>query len=265
MTRRSLSIIGVLTLFVFSPFFFKSSVYAAVLINELYPKTSDITLEWVELYNTGTETVSLNQWRLDHTGTNSQSFVLNASMTIQPHGFLTINENQSTIVFSIDGDTVRLFDANGALVDSQSYPGILGYNTSMGRSSDGAGSWTICTIPTYNMTNNCPPPTPTPTALPTTTPTETPVPLKQPLVVTPTQQTFGSLLPTPTVDPYILGAENTLTPTPTPTPAGILQFAIPKTWVAYVLLGIADIAFSLIVILWLWQRFMRKQKRAGHS
>ncbi len=251
-------------------------VYAAVVINEMVPKTDPSTWEWVELYNTGSESVSLDRWKLDHTAGDAKSFILNAGAIIEPHGFLTFYGNQTTISFGIDGDTVRLFDANGNIADSKSFPGTLGYNTPMGRSTDGGDGWVICAPDPYkatpNASNNCPPaPAPTATPMPTSTPTPTPkltaattpapIPTVQSPPVdaspTPTQLTFGSLLPLPTAT-QVLGVTN---PTPTPTPAttDVLQFKVSKSSIAYVLLGIAAAALSLMLVLWLRRRQIRRK------
>lgn len=266
-------LIGALCLFLFSPFFTNNSVYAAVVINELVPKTDPATYEWVELYNTGSELISLDRWKLDHTAGDATSYILNAGAVIQPHGFLTFSGSQTAISFSVEGDTVRLFDVSGALVDSQSYPGTLGYNTSVGRSTDGADGWVTCAPDPYGATpnkpNNCPPaPTPTPTPIPANTPTATPTPSRTNTPTptpspTPTRQTFGSLLPSPTPS-QILGVAAQQTPTPAPT-ADILHFAVSKKRIAYFLLGIAAAALSLMIILWLRERLMRKKKLSEHE
>ena len=218
---------GVLTLFFLAPFFTHTSVYAAVVINELLPKTDPASREWIELYNTGSETISLDRWHIDHTAGDVKSFILPANALVSPHGFLTFSGTQTAIVFSVEGDTARLFDANGTLVDSKNYPGTLGYNTSIGRSTDGGDGWANCAPDPYTATpdkpNNCPPaPTPTPTPTPVNTPTPTPRPLPtntpSPIPTpTPAQQTFGSFLPSPT-QIQVLGAEDTTSPTPTADP-----------------------------------------------
>jgi hypothetical protein len=240
---------------------------AAVVINEIYPKYADPVWEWVELYNTDASAVSLDRWKLDHTTGDGKSFILNASARIEPHGFLTLKGSQTGIAFSVEGDTVRLFDANGALADSKSYPGTLGYNTSMGRSTDGGDGWVICAPEPYaatpNTNNKCPPaPTATPVPTPTGTPTPTPKPTATPTpMFTPTlaPQSFGLIMATPT-PPQILGATVTITPTPAPT--DLLRFTVSKSWVAYALLGIAAAALSLMLTLWLRTRSVRKQKPA---
>lgn len=252
--------------FLLSPFIIVTQIHAAVVINEIAPKYTDPTWEWVELYNTDSASVSLDRWKLDHSAGDGTSYILNASFVIEPHGFLTLSTSQTAIAFSVDGDTVRLFNQNGSLVDSKSYPGTLGYNTSMGRSTDGGDGWVICTPDPYTATpgkaNMCPPaptatPVPTSTATPTPAPTPTPprvfvLPTLPPIQsLQPTQQTFGSIMATPT--PFqVLGVE-TISPTPTP-PADVLQFAIARSWIAYMFLGIAAAALALMLTLWLRQR-----------
>lgn len=272
MTQRSfnfLPIIGGITLFFLFPLFIYKPARAAVVINELLPKTDPATLEWIELYNTGSESVSLNQWKLQTTTGAVQTFIFNASAVIAPHSFLTFTGSQTGISFAVDGDTVRLFDDKNMETDSQSYPGILGYNTSMGRSTDGAGTWALCTKATFNTNNNCPAPTPTPQTPPTNTPTPTrrtqPTPTPQPKTdrppagtPVPAHQTFGSYLPSPAT-PRVLGATDTLSPTPTPV-ADVLYFSVSKTRIAYILLGIAAIALTTMVVMWLRQRLIRNRK-----
>lgn len=246
---------------VFLSFTVTVPVHAAVVINELAPKYSEPAWEWVELYNTGGTSVSLDRWKLDHTSGDGKSYILNASAIIEPHGFLSFSGSQTSIAFNIEGDTVRLFDANGALVDSKSYPGTLGYNTSMGRSTDGGDGWVICTPDPYsatpNKSNNCPPAptaTPIPTSTSTPTPTPKPTPTSTPSVPTliPSPHSFGSIMATPT-PAQVLGVMTTSTPAPAPQ-ADVLQFAIATSWIAYSLLGIAAAALSLMFVLWLRRR-----------
>lgn len=251
MTERSfylLSIVGGMTLFFFSPFFTNASVHAAVVVNEFLPKTEPATQEWVELYNTGPESVSLDRWKLQTTTGFVQTFILNASWSIAPHGFLTFTGSQTGISFAIDGDSVRLFDDKNTEVDSHSFPGILGYNTTMGRDTDGGGTWGTCTTATFNTNNNCPQPSPTPTPLPVNTPTPTPTPQPTPIPIplftpTPTQETFGSFLPSSTER----------SPTPTPDRA-TLTLKIDKI-LAFQILSVA-VAWGIIAAV----AYLRRRK-----
>jgi hypothetical protein len=256
MRKQCFRSIVVFILFFIVPFFIKTSVRAAVVINELLPKTEPATQEWVELYNTGSESVSLDRWRLQTATGVEQTFILNASAIIAPHGFLTFTGSQTGISFAIAGDTVRLFDEKNTEMDSQSYPGILGYNTSMGRSTDGDGTWVQCTKATFNTNNDCPVPSPTPEAPPTYTPTPTSPPQPTPTTQlkinqtptdtpTPAQQTFGSFLPSP-ANSQVLGGTAATTPTPTPDQTK-LTLNIDKI-LAYQILAVAIAWGSIIVV-----------------
>jgi len=185
------------------------SVSAAVVINEIFPKTADPAQSWVELYNSGGDSVSLNQWKLGELS-NNQSFILNASWIITPNGFLLLPQTQTAITPAITGDTFTLTDDHGTVVDRESYPGTLGFNTSMGRSPDGANSWTVCDTATPGKTNDCPPATPTPTLSPTPIPTNTPTPVPTD-TPTPTEETVSGM---PMFHPLAIVATPSLTPTP---------------------------------------------------
>jgi hypothetical protein len=224
-------------------------VHAEVVINELYPKTDPASQEWIELYNNGDEAVSLNQWKLQNSNGEMKQFVLNASWIIPSKGFLTFTGAQTGISFSLSGDTVQLFDGNSNQIDAQGYPSILGYNNSMGRSTDGGGTWALCTTSTYNLPNNCPQPSPTLTPIPTMTPVPTvsPLPTDSPaptLTPIPTQQVVGSLIPSPLENPI---------PKISPTPTTDSPYPLSKTNVFYASLvlfvmiawsGIAAVAYT---------------------
>jgi hypothetical protein len=199
------------------------TVRAAVLINEMLPKTEDATQSYIELYNTGDDSVSLNQWKLTETQRQNQ-FVLNASWIIPGHGYLALFKEKTGIVFDMAGDTLILTNERGEEVDSKSYLGTLGFYMSIGRSPDGGDGWTVCISATPGEKNNCPPTTPTPTETPVPTATEE---------VTPPEETTEAPPPRPAVE----GAQTTqpqlivvaATPTPTPTPGDALTISIPTT------------------------------------
>lgn len=234
---------------------FAPHVSAAIVINEIFPKTEPITNEWIELYNTDTNPVTLDKWRLEN-ASGSNASIFNASATIGPKEFLTIYQTQSGLTLNINGDTVRLFDDKNILVDSQSYPGTLGYNTSMGRSSDGGSGWVICTpnpeyVSTPNTTNKCPqPPTNTPTSTLTITPTNTPT--RTVVYATPTAiiATTGQKTTIDTSSnfafPNVLGDVTSQTPTLTPAPANFQeQDSFKKIWMIIMIIGVS---FALVIM-----------------
>jgi hypothetical protein len=194
-------------------------VYAGVVINEIFPKTEDVTREWIELYNTGSESVSLNQWKLENTEGTPKTFVINASGIIASHGYITYYQPQTGIIFNVNGDTVRLTDDHNTLIDSQNYLSTLGYNTSMGRSPDGGSSWTICNSQTPDKPNDCP------LATPTQTPTPSPIPTNTPIPVTTEAPAYQPPVP---IANSVLGTTIIVTPTSTP-PDDLITIPVPNT------------------------------------
>ncbi len=240
-------------------------VKAAVVINELLPKTQDSASQWIELYNTDVADVALDYWELRHTADDNKAFLLNG-LTIPGKGFMVLTKAQTGIVFSAQGDTVQLIDDGGHLVDSKSYPNTLAYNTAMGLAIDGTGALGICSSPTPGAPNNCQLPTPTETPIPpptnTSTPTHTPAPTEP---AKPTATPSATIAPTTAVlgtqDNASFGfsmqpshpppaspapAEQT-TPVATPTPVAFLQSKTYRyLWAAGIGIGVL-LAVTIIV------------------
>lgn len=229
---------------------FRSIVHADIVINEIYPKPSDEQSEWIELYNTGSESVSLNLWKLENTEGEKKSFIINASAIIHPKGFLLFPKSQTGISMRNDGDTIRLIDQNNTTIDSKNFQGILGYNTSVGRTVDGAGVWTTCSLATQEAKNTCPEPSPTPSPLVTETPstTVTPIPTATPVVSIENS-------PSPIIEVVVV----THIPTPTPTSSEIITVAIPKTIGVQVL--IVAVSWAIIAFFAIWNTAKRRHKK----
>lgn len=225
-----------------------SMVYGAVVINEVYPKADPKEHQFIELYNNGTDTVSLDRWRLN-------SFILNASSIIQPNNFLVFSNSQTGIDLSAEGDTVKLFDEKGTLVDSQSYPGVLGYNTSMGRTTDGAGVWAVCSMATYQKPNTCPMPTSTPTPVSgsATTPTATHVPVHSNSPTSTIVQAAGADTLGFLRGPDVLG--DIATPTPTPPAQDVV--VLPRVFVMQ--LVIVLVGWGIIALVTAWRNKRKKR------
>lgn len=164
---------------------------------------SDTDREWVELYNTENNPVTViggstsGAWRIND-GTNHllSATPAQGNMAIPSGGFVIIAKNasvflsdypsfsgtviQSSISLNNTGATVGLrIDSNGVFFDEFSYQNTLGAagdGNSLQRKSD--GNW-IAAFPTPGSqnTNNPPPsltPTPTPSLTPAPTPTRVP-------------------------------------------------------------------------------------------
>jgi len=193
-------------LFILLPFFiFPKACFAQVVINEFLPNPID-GADWVELYNTTSQDVSLDDWILDDEGTKSNMFEIEEA-TISAHGFRLFEVGSR---LNKNSDTIFLMDNQGVVVDEYSYTSDPGNNISFGRMPDGE-SWGICSELTPGLENKCALPTSTPTPIPTSLPTNTPTP---PPAVTPTKKPTSTptkkltSTPTPT---------KKLTPTPLPT------------------------------------------------
>ncbi|MBI4280704.1 lamin tail domain-containing protein [Candidatus Uhrbacteria bacterium] len=90
----------------------------ALLISELYPAPYAGEEEWVELFNPGSESISLVDWFLtDAAGTRTP-----LGLSIAPQVFLTIREPRGHLNNS--GDTVNLHDPSGAIISSLAYEGV---------------------------------------------------------------------------------------------------------------------------------------------
>lgn len=170
-------------------------VRAAIVINEFLANPSGPSseeTEWIELYNTDAQPVDLAGWKLDDEEGGSGSFTIASASSIVAGGFLVFEKSQTGIALNNTGDTVRLINPAGEVADSYAYQATT-EDVSMGRSSDGGGSWTTCTALTRGALNNCPLPTQTPTQ--TATPTHSPAPT---VPVTSIKIPTSTKIPTPT-------------------------------------------------------------------
>lgn len=255
-----ITVVIAIVLFFLSPM----RVDAAVVVNELFPKTSDPALSWIELYNNGSDAVSLDRWTLGNTGSPTKTYMMNASFIIPSHAYLVFSQAQTGITFSLAGDSVRLVDDKGGVADSQSYESTLGYNVAIGRSIDGGGSWSICTIQTPGKVNTCPELTVTPTSVSTFAPMATLTPISStppPLTSEPAKADSDAIF----VPPSSLGLtyKPTMTLTPTVSP-DVISFDMPKTIrISKILLqqiGVVLFAWSLLVVI-ARRRGQKKRKK----
>lgn len=235
--------------FIFLIFFYLfpySHIEAAIVINEVYPKTEDPSFTWIEVYNTGSENVSLDRWQLVNSSGQVSSFTMNASSIIHSQNFLTFSHQQTGINLNKNGDTITLKNEKNEIVDTQGYPSTLGFNTSMGKSVDGDGLWTICTNPTKNSPNNCLIP-PTSIILNPTAVITTPIPTDTLLMAMGATDITKS--PTPTDTPV----KPTALPTPLPTSIPDNSLLI-KQQISVVAIVFSLIWVVIIVSITIWKK-----------
>ncbi|MBI2009721.1 MAG: lamin tail domain-containing protein [Candidatus Chisholmbacteria bacterium] len=182
-------------------------VFAAdtdIVINEVLPNPSDDSSEqneFIELYNKGSEQVSLTNWTL---ADQVKTYTI-GEITLAAGGFASFKKSDTSIGLNNDGDSIELKNAGGSLIDSMSFGNSSNSeDRSWSRYPDGTGSFFADTTPTENGANSVPPspsptPTPTPTPSPSPTPTSTPKPSPTPKPTTSTASAKKS--PEPTLEP----------------------------------------------------------------
>lgn len=128
-----------------------------LVINEINSSPDD----WIELYNKGTETLDLSGCEI-RDNSDDHRWKLSSGTTLEAGGFLLIDSSseglaydkktktfESGSVFDIglgSGDSVRLYGADGAMLDSYTWTEHASYkgdaaNASYGRYPDGTGSF----------------------------------------------------------------------------------------------------------------------------
>ncbi|MGD2057237.1 MAG: lamin tail domain-containing protein [Anaerolineales bacterium] len=109
--------------------------------------------EFIELINLGPFPVNLNGWALDDIpGAGSAPFKL-PGRTIQPGELTAFFRSKSHISLNDSGDTVRLLDPSGKVIDSISYLRIRAANLSYGRFPDGSNNLVYGLWPTPRGSN----------------------------------------------------------------------------------------------------------------
>ncbi|MBI2327736.1 lamin tail domain-containing protein [Candidatus Curtissbacteria bacterium] len=187
---------------------------AGLVINEFVSDTAGTAADpdWVEMYNSGSESVDLSKYRLrDNTVTNK----LDLTGTIEPGGFAAFDWSNR---LNKDGDLIKLVEIvnESNQIDQVAYGNETGGEVgapesgqSTGRQTDGAATWVIFLSPTKASNNRGAIVVPTPSPTPTPTPVPTPSPTLSP---TPSPKSSPSPSPTPQKSP-------TLKPKPSPTPS----------------------------------------------
>lgn len=190
-----------------------SKIFSQVVINEFSSAAgSSSDPDWVEIYNSGSESIDLSLYRLrDDTETNKKDL----EGTLNPGGFAVFEWSNK---LNNSGDIIKLLliSSETNFIDQVAY-GDLGNDIpapttgqSAGRYPDGSATWSIFSSSSKGITNNAQSPvfTPTPTPTDEPTPTEVPIPTKTP---TPTSVPSATKTPTPKPTTKIVN-----TPTSTP-------------------------------------------------
>ncbi|OGG26620.1 hypothetical protein A2960_00415 [Candidatus Gottesmanbacteria bacterium RIFCSPLOWO2_01_FULL_39_12b] len=208
---------------------FPDIVFATVVINEIMPNPSSGD-DWIELYKTDQTEIDLSGWKIEDSTSVAKTFSDGTKIASASSYYQVMLSNR----LNNGGDTVKLKDNNGNIINETTYSSNPGEGITLGRFPDGSSNWGILTSSTPNSSNSSlvPSSTPTPSITPTytptpktndtstpkpNTPTNTPIPSATPtpnriLSPTPTPKITKTVTPTKAPNPTV-----PLTPTPTPT------------------------------------------------
>jgi hypothetical protein len=106
--------------------------------------------EWIELHNAGSTAVDLGGWFLDDAAFGSRPYQFRAGTVLQPGEFAVLYGKDTGIDLENSGDTARLLNPAGELVDSVPF-GALAIDTSISR--DEAGVWHTDWLPSPGAPN----------------------------------------------------------------------------------------------------------------
>ena len=111
-----------------------------VVINEFLAHTDLPLVDYIELYNHGTETVSLSGCFLSDTP-DTNKFVIPGRMTLGPGGFIVFHQDELGFSLSSHGDDIFLVSADGSNVIDAVRFGAQVNGESTGRFPDGADAF----------------------------------------------------------------------------------------------------------------------------
>lgn len=138
-----------------------------VVINEILAvnvannqNASGVFGDWIELYNTTSNPVSLDYLNLSDNGSNISKWQFPMGKTLAPNGFLIVwadkgvpgTEMHCDFSFSGAGEQAVIGYANGTVIDSISFPAQTA-DISFGRYPNGTGPF-VPMPPTFNSTNS---------------------------------------------------------------------------------------------------------------
>ena len=163
-----------LLLFLWLFFFSPNPVDAAIVINEVHPYPTSGN-DWIELVNTGAETVALDGWSLEDTVGPVTPTPAFAGLTLSAGNYLKLELSNK---LNNTGDSISLYKPDHQLSDHFEYTTIT-QGMSWARQPDQTGNFALTTA-TPGQPNPAPTPTPTPSPSPSPSPTPTPTPTSTP-------------------------------------------------------------------------------------
>lgn len=118
-----------------------------IVLNEIFPAPPKGEEEWVELYNSGNESVSLVNWSLKDA--SGRVYTMPQDSNILPQSYLILKKSQTRLSLNNTGDDVLLLDLIGEIVDETSYPSAK-IGISWIRDTNDEWDWTSAPTPLAN-------------------------------------------------------------------------------------------------------------------
>lgn len=123
---------------------------AVVKVNEV-ESNAGVPGDWVELYNAGSTAADLSSWVFKDND-DTHVYTIPSGTTLAPGAFLVIDE--SSLGFGLGGgDSARVFDNTGTLVDSYTWTAHAAITYA--RCPDGFGAFASSAAATKGSANNC--------------------------------------------------------------------------------------------------------------
>jgi hypothetical protein len=129
---------------IFLAFLLPYTAYAQVVITEIMydPIGADSGHEWIEVYNSGTSSLSVAKWKLSIGGNSHKLFAVSGGMLVSPNTYVVIAANpakflidypdvhtqvvRSSFTLSNSSGVVALYSARSTILDSVSYDSSTG-------------------------------------------------------------------------------------------------------------------------------------------
>jgi hypothetical protein len=133
-----------------------------VVLNEVLPVAgetdwngdgvADARDEWIEIHSRSVEAIDLSEWTLLDRAGEASSYQIAEGTVLEPNGFLVLYRSQTGVALNDGGDTVRLENARGDLIDLVEF-GELPIDVSYSRVEDEESEWEIRTFPSPGLPN----------------------------------------------------------------------------------------------------------------
>ena len=98
-----------------------------IVINEILPSPegADETNEWIEIYNSNTVEINLQDWKLQDTKGTPATYIFPKNTVLPANGYLVLKRPDTKMILNNDEDGLNLMWPDGQIIDSMSYQKAL--------------------------------------------------------------------------------------------------------------------------------------------